>query len=106
MNGPIWTGWILVVILAVLSITLLMGKGSFLIAGFNTMGKEEKGRFNEERLCRVIGGGLGIITVMVGTSLYYKFQFPVPVLDLMMPWGLLAVIVLMLILSNTVCRKK
>ncbi|MBU5269533.1 DUF3784 domain-containing protein [Clostridium cochlearium] len=39
--------WIVVGIFAILSITLLLGKGSFLIAGYNTSSKEEKEQYME-----------------------------------------------------------
>jgi hypothetical protein len=53
-----------------------------------------------------VGGGLGVIAIMVGISVYYKFEFPNSVLKLMIPWGLFVVIAVMLILSNTICKKK
>lgn len=34
--------WGIAVLMGVLSVVLLLGKGSFLIAGYNTSGKEEK----------------------------------------------------------------
>lgn len=52
MNAPIWVAWIVVAILAVLSIIFLSGKGSILIAGFNTSSEEERKRYNAKRLCR------------------------------------------------------
>ena len=53
----LWLSWVVVVILAVMSIVLLAGKGSFLIAGFNTASKEVKQKYDVKRLCRVVGGG-------------------------------------------------
>lgn len=41
--------------LVVLSIIFLCGKGSFLIAGFNTKSKAEKEKYNEKALCRFVG---------------------------------------------------
>lgn len=38
-----------------LSLILLSGKGSFLIAGYNTLSKEEKEKFDDKKLCRFIG---------------------------------------------------
>lgn len=106
MNGPVWLGWVATAIIAVLSVLLLSGKGSFLIAGYNTASKQEKEKYNVKRLCRVVGGGLGIITIMLTISVYYKFEFPNSILKLMMPWGLFIVIALMAILTNTICKKK
>lgn len=74
MNISIWVAWLLVVLLSVLSIILLMGKGSNLIAGYNTSSKEEKQRYNTKMLCRVMGVGLGIITTILGISAFYQFE--------------------------------
>lgn len=40
--------WGIAVLMGVLSVVLLLGKGSFLIAGYNTSGKEEKKEYNEK----------------------------------------------------------
>lgn len=58
MSGSTCLEWAVVILFAVLSIVLLMGKGSFLLAGYNTASKKEKSKYNEKRLCRVAGGGL------------------------------------------------
>ena len=105
MNGPIWIGWIVVILLAILSIVLLIGKGSFLIAGFNTASKEEKQKYNVKLLCRIMGGGLSILTVLIGINIYFEGELP-KYLQWTMPWGYLVVIALMLTLSNTICKKK
>ncbi|RXI44978.1 hypothetical protein DP145_12600 [Clostridium tetani] len=70
--------WIVVGIFTILSITLLLGKGSFLIAGYNTSSKEEKEQYNEKKLCRAMGImllSLTIATILLITnkimSLYY-----------------------------------
>ena len=58
MNVAIVTNIVLIIVIVVMlvmSITLLMGKGSFLIAGYNTATVEEKAKYNEELLCRIIG---------------------------------------------------
>lgn len=42
-------------LLLALAIPLLMGKGGGLIAGYNTMSREEKERYDAPALCRFIG---------------------------------------------------
>jgi len=42
-------------VLFIFSIFLLSGRGTFLIAGFNTMSKEQKARYDVNGLCRLIG---------------------------------------------------
>lgn len=50
--------WILAVydlILIILGIVFLRGKGSFLIAGYNTLTPQEKAHWDERALCRTVG---------------------------------------------------
>lgn len=55
--------WIMIVIFGVLSIVFFMGKGAFLIAGYNTAKVEDKLKYDEKKLCRVIGVGCLIVTI-------------------------------------------
>lgn len=49
-------GMVVVIVLFIfLGIYLSMGKGSFLIAGFNTLPKEEKEKYDEVALCKFMG---------------------------------------------------
>lgn len=38
----------------IIGLFLWMGKGSWLIAGYNTSGKEEKAQYDEKALCRFV----------------------------------------------------
>ena len=44
-NGPEWVMWVVLAIFVVISIVLLSGHGSSLIAGYNTATKEEKSKY-------------------------------------------------------------
>ncbi|KLU59792.1 hypothetical protein CEB3_c39260 [Peptococcaceae bacterium CEB3] len=50
-------------VMFVLSIILLVGKGSWLIAGFNTRNKDQKEKYDKDKLSRVAGVMLLIITI-------------------------------------------
>ena len=52
-------------LLVVMAIFLLMGKGAFLIAGYNTLSQAEKARFDEKAICRFFGWLLIIIAVLL-----------------------------------------
>lgn len=41
--------------LLILSAIFSRGKGAFLIAGYNTAGPEERGKYDEKALCRFMG---------------------------------------------------
>ena len=64
-TGSDWIVWIVFVIFAALSITLLSGHGSWFISGYNTATKEEKEKYDEKKLCRTMGIGISIIAILV-----------------------------------------
>jgi uncharacterized membrane protein len=69
-------GWIVVIICGILSVVLLSGKGGFLIAGYNTARKEDKGKYNEKKLCYILGIGCSIITLVVAVNVYFGEAIP------------------------------
>jgi len=95
----------LIVLFAILSIILLMGKGSFLIAGYNTSSAEKKSKYDEKKLCRVMGSGLLVITIIMAISTFYNHELPAAIAWLQ-PWGTLITTVVMIILANTICHTK
>ena len=65
-NGPATAIlWIVFSLLLVISIILLSGHGSTLIAGYNTASKKEKERIDQKKLCRIVGAGLLPIAVLI-----------------------------------------
>lgn len=104
MNVPMWFGWIIVVVLAVISILIFTGKGAFLIAGFNFLREEEKSKYNVNSLCKIIGSGIGIITVITALIVYFNGELP-SIISWIVPWGMLGTIALMIFLGNTICKK-
>ena len=63
MIGLIITGPIGLVMI-IMGIVLLSGRGGFLIAGYNTKTKAEKEKYDEVALCKFIGKIVLIIAVM------------------------------------------
>ena len=58
-TGPDWLLSGVIALFAVLSVLFLLGKGSWLIAGYNTASEKEKQQYNKRRLCRCrFEGGL------------------------------------------------
>ncbi len=102
MNAPIWAAWLVVGILLLISIILLSGKGSFLIAGYNMASEEEKKRYNRKKLCRVMGSGFFIITLITGVNVFYEFEVP-SFIHWLFPWGIFITIAIIAILANTIC---
>lgn len=65
-NGPAEVIlWIVFSLVFIISIILLSGHGSGLIAGYNTASKKEKERINQKKLCRILGAGLLPIALLI-----------------------------------------
>lgn len=97
--------WILTGLFAVLSIVLLSGRGSFLIAGYNTADKEEKAKYDEKKLCRVMGAGMAVITAILLLCTLYEFDLPRG-LRWILPAGIFGVVIFLVIATNTICRTR
>lgn len=58
--------WIIILGLSIMGISLIFGKGSWMIAGYNTMSKEEKANCDIKKVSRAVGIFLLIIVVLTG----------------------------------------
>ena len=56
-----------------LSVLFFMGKGKNLIAGYNTMSKEEKEKYDEKKLCKSMGFMSLICAVMTGVMAVFGY---------------------------------
>ncbi|MDR1701948.1 MAG: DUF3784 domain-containing protein [Sporomusaceae bacterium] len=65
---------IVLVPLIIMAIFLLNGKGAFLIAGYNTMSKDEQARYDEQALCHSVGWfiiGISFCMLLVPLGIYF-----------------------------------
>ncbi|MBM7706408.1 tetrahydromethanopterin S-methyltransferase subunit E [Chryseomicrobium aureum] len=68
---------LLIIPLLILAVYLSQGKGAFLIAGYNTVPKEEKAKYDEVALCKFMGKVLyGICFSLVLLSLSEWLEIP------------------------------
>jgi hypothetical protein len=51
----------IVMIFAILGVVFYLGKGAFLIAGYNTMSKEKKSKIDEKSLCKFMGKSMFVL---------------------------------------------
>ena len=68
MLGFIITG-IIGLIFVIIGIVMLNGRGASLIAGYNTMSKAKKEKYDEAALCKFVGKimiALGLLTFLLG----------------------------------------
>jgi len=102
--GSVWGIWVAIAIFAVLSVILLSGRGSFLIAGFNTASKEKKAQYDAKKLSRVYGAGMSGITVVLLIAAFCRENLPESSSNI---WGLiiLAVVVITIFLGKKLAKK-
>ena len=103
-TGSDWIVWIVFVIFAVLSIVLLSGHGSWFISGYNTASKEEKKKYDEKKLCRTMGIGMAVISILI--LIMEVFEDVLPVSFVYISVGIILIDCLVIIIvSNTICKK-
>lgn len=64
-----------ILLLVILGLYLLQGKGAWLIAGYNTMPKEDKAKYDETALCKATGKlilGVAFSTVLLVTGDFFN----------------------------------
>ena len=65
---------ILAVLFLVISVFLFMGKGAWLISGYNTMPKEERERYDTKKMCRAVGVVLVVCTLLLIGMAYFIYR--------------------------------
>lgn len=104
---------VLAMVFLVMAVFLLLGKGSWLIAGYNTASREERAKYSEKKLCRVTGLVCALCAVLmcVLAWLGYRVETGAMTEQQMLPYGLgsaaviLAAAAAAIFYSNTKARK-
>lgn len=104
-TGPDWVLWLVTALFAVLAVVLLSGRGSWLIAGYNTASPEEKQKYDTTRLCRVTGAGMAVLAALLVIMALWEDVLPAEFAGLFGAVAL-AVAAAVVILGNTYCRRK
>jgi len=69
---------LLMILFIILSIVLYQGKGNFLIAGYNTLPKEEQEKYDTKALGRFMGKSMFAISAVIGLwtiASYYMIEW-------------------------------
>ena len=102
-------------LLLVISIVLLCGRGSWLIAGYNTASEEERKKYDEKKLCRSMGVtllvlALGMAGLIVVTFLveFRKLWEETVLTNTAFLFGAvtIAAVIIEIIYGNTRCKRK
>ncbi|MGF0019968.1 DUF3784 domain-containing protein [Sporofaciens sp. SGI.106] len=103
-HGPDWIIWAVFIMFVILSIILISGHGSGLIAGYNTASQEEKDKFDAKKMCRLTGVGMAVVAILI--LIMGLFEDVLPANFAYVAAGIIvAVCLVMIIAINTVCRK-
>ncbi len=104
INGPIEIMYVITALFFILAIVLFLGKGSWLIAGYNTASKEEKSKYDEKLLCRTVGGCMGFIALLLLVTCFIWDMVPNYFTHILAVLIILDCVIT-IILSNTICKK-
>lgn len=90
----------------IISVPLFCGKGKWLIAGYNTMSKEERKNFDEKKLCKAVGSLCVVCCIMV--YLGYRVDTGLMKENDMLPFALffiIGIIITLIIISRYINKK-
>lgn len=112
--GAYITIGIIISLFLIAGIALLLGKGSFLIAGYNTATKEEKAQYDEKKLCRSMGMVCMLLVVMLALMGYQGYRVDMGLMEEkeMLPFAMFFIVVVLgavvveIIYANKACKKK
>lgn len=100
----ILTEIIIIFFVTVMSFVLISGRGSWFVAGYNTLPEKEQAGYNKKRLCKTVGWGLLVIDIVVIILFAFKDRIP-DAFHVIAGAVIFIDVVVMLILSETFCRK-
>lgn len=104
-NGPGIIVLLVAVFMTIISIVFLTGNGAGLIAGYNTADSSEKSKYDEKKMCRVMGAGMSVITVLLYVMAIWSAVLPAS-FSYVFIGVVIADCVVMIVLLNTICKKK
>lgn len=102
--GPDWVVWVVFAFFLVISIVLILGHGENLIAGYNTATEDEKRKYDTKKLCRVVGTGMAVITVMILIMALGEEVLPAAFATVFLVVTVVDCISV-IVLANTICKK-
>ena len=94
---------VIAIILMIFGVIILIGKGDFLVAGYNTASKEKKQKINVKRLRLVIGGFLIIVALTLSLPFLIGNGENTRTITII---TIVVMTIVCLLLANTWCIKK
>ena len=97
--------WIGFAVFTLLSVLFFFGKGTSLIAGYNTATQEEQNKYDKKKMSIVMGSGMAILAVCQLLMAIFASKLPFYVFYIFQG-VLLSDCIAIVALLNTVCKKK
>lgn len=97
------------IVLVLLGVIVLIGKGDMLISGYNTLPSEKKAQYDVKRLRRVTAMLLFVIAIMLPLyELYISIldESQIAVATIVLTVVIIATCIIGVILMNTYCKRK
>lgn len=97
------------IVLVLLGVIVLIGKGDMLISGYNTLPSEKKAQYDVKRLRRVTAMLLFVIAIMLPLyELYISTldESQIAVATIVLTVVIIATCIIGVILMNTYCKRK
>ncbi|MBE6314654.1 MAG: DUF3784 domain-containing protein [Bacteroidales bacterium] len=97
------------IVLVLLGVIVLIGKGDMLISGYNTLPAEKKAQYDVKRLRRVTAMLLFVIAIMLPLyELYISTlnESKIAVATIVLTVVIIAISIIGVILMNTYCKRK
>lgn len=104
MHGPDWILPMVSFLLLIIAAILISGHGSGLIAGYNTLSAAKKAKYNEKKVCRIVGFGTLIPSILLLVMWIGKNVFPIVIAFVFLGVFIVDGIVL-IILRHTIGKK-
>ena len=98
--------WFLFSLFGALSIVLISGHGNMLISGYNTENREEKPKYNEKKLGKVVGSSMAVMAILfLIMALLDLNNISSSVIYYMLIVVIVIICSVTVVLCNTICRK-
>ena len=96
---------VIIVIMFVLGVVILSGKGDNLIAGYNTASEKERQEVNIKRLRMVVAGICILVSVLLVIPFFIGKEDDVSC-QVFSALGIMLIAIIGLVLANTWCKRK
>jgi len=85
----------------VISVFLFRGRGSWMIAGYNTASDEEKAQYDEKKLCKGVGGVTLTVSVLLYIMAFLAYRVEAGLMDeqKMLPFAIVFVVAVFLAIT-------